>query len=161
MQSGLHACKASTLLTVISLASATTFCPSLFSHYFTKLVPHIHSHVLEPQNYAQWNRTHLESYDHGKKGYVGRAAALWGNGYLRVGRQKRGTEQLVGLLPVGLQHGLEPLQQLRPLLLQLLVAALQVTHSSLLPCQSEEKKRGAGEVAQLVTCLLQKPGGLS
>lgn len=93
----------------------------------------------------------LVSCGHGKRHYLGRTAVLWGNGYLRVGRQKRGTEQLVGLIPVGLQHGLESLYQLHPLLLQLLVATLQVTHSSLLPCQSEGKKRGArdGSVSNL------------
>lgn len=84
------------------------------------------------------------------------SSVLWGDGYLRVGRQERGAEQLVGLLPVGLQHGLQPLQQLRPLLLQLLAATLQVTHASLLPCQSEEE-RGQGD-AQLATCLLPELG---
>jgi len=38
---------------------------------------------------------------------------------------------------VGVQHGLESLHQLGPLLLQLLAAALQVTHARLLPGQSE------------------------
>lgn len=98
----------------------------------------------------------MVSYCHEKTVYLDRTDVLWGNAYLRVGRQERGTEQLVGLIPVGLQHGLDPFYQLHPLFLQLLVATLQVTHSSLLPCQSEEK-RTAGEMAQFIACLLQKP----
>lgn len=62
-----------------------------------------------------------------------------GNAYCGVRRQVRGAEQLVCLLPVGLQHGLESLYQLGPLFLQLLVPTLQFPHSSLLPGQSEEK----------------------
>lgn len=59
--------------------------------------------------------------------------------YRGVGRQGGGAEQSGGLLPVGLQHGLQPLYQLHPLFLQLLVPTLQFPHSCLLPGQSERK----------------------
>jgi hypothetical protein len=59
-----------------------------------------------------------------EKVYFGKTDVLWGNANLRVRRRERGTEQLVGLIPVGLQHGLESFYQLHPLLLQLLVRTL-------------------------------------
>lgn len=62
--------------------------------------------------------------------------------YRGVRRWQDGAEQPADLLPVGLQHGLEPLCHLHPLLLQLLVPTLQVPHSSLFPCQSEGERRG-------------------
>lgn len=59
--------------------------------------------------------------------------------YRGMGRQGGGAEQPGDLLPVGLQHGLQPLHQLHPLFLQLLVPTLQFPHSRLLPGQSERK----------------------
>lgn len=99
------------------------------------------------------------SFPQGRCGWTSGPAELKGDAYRGVGRQASGAEQLVRLLPVGVQHGLEPLHQLGLLLLQLPVAALQLPHACLLPGQPGGETAGGGQPLRPQASAIPKGAG--